>query len=719
MSNATANKRSHASSHNLKHLLIVLAAALILTAVCFGCLRAMSRSLETNTLAQMEELSSHDKRAIQMVLETTWDNLRFIDTRLISYNDSDLSDCMERLRVMQASSNFTDLFLVDSDGNAYSDRGIMYTYEERPILDYVNRSDGAHFGYRYAHRDYSGESRESLLFGIRIHDREIDGHDLIALVGLLDTSTLQNFIVLNSFERDGIYRGYSSVVNLSGDYVVNIRRSSVPAVTDNVYNIIAAGTPEGDLTLDSIKERMQASETFHFNFINADGTARVVYFSPLPDVPWYFLMAVDRDAFDDQSRGIITLVIVMLVSIMVVLLAATLFIIRSRSSRIRVQAAADAKSQFLSNMSHEIRTPLNGIVGIIHLLETHREDWGEGELEKWLAQADETSQYLLSLVSDILDISKLESGDVELVPEPFDWNSLLDRVRDMQQGNAESHGVEIALTRDIRCPLAVGDKMHIEQVLMNIIGNAVKFTPKGGHIYLSAVQSDISHDNATTTVTCSDTGVGMSREFMDHIWDSFSQERNSVSDGTRGTGLGMTICKLLIDKMGGNIDVSSEPGQGSTFTVTLTLPIAAAPAHGDIDPAGHLELHAVQALLSCKVLVAEDNALNAEILCEVLRTYGFEPILATDGEEAVDIFTASSEGEIPVILMDMQMPVLDGCEACERIRAMKRSDAASVRIIACTANTFVADRNRAIEAGMNDFLTKPIDINVLIRMLGQ
>jgi CheY-like chemotaxis protein len=269
---------------------------------------------------------------------------------------------------------------------------------------------------------------------------------------------------------------------------------------------------------------------------------------------------------------------------------------------------------------------------------------------------------------------------------------------------------------NILVPWIEGDDILIKRVLMNIIGNAAKFTPAGGTITFSVDQKWEDNGLVATTFTCKDTGCGMDQEFMEHIWDTFTQEhRSENSKSSGGTGLGMAISKLLIDAMGGEISVDSKPGQGSTFTVTLHSSSASRilPRFSQQDDEKDSQTEAAP----CKIIVAEDNELNAEILVEVLKGEGFEVAHAANGKEAVDIFSSSEENEYRLILMDMQMPVMDGCAATEKIRSLSRRDAVTIQIFACTANTFKEDRNRAYQSGMNDFLAKPIDVNELIQKI--
>ena len=259
----------------------------------------------------------------------------------------------------------------------------------------------------------------------------------------------------------------------------------------------------------------------------------------------------------------------------------------------------------------------------------------------------------------------------------------------------------------ITVPCIQCDEVHIKQVLMNIIGNAVKFTPAGGTIQFTVNQSMIDENHVMTTFVCEDTGCGMSKEFLNEIFHKFTQDRSSTSNSTKGTGLGMAISKLLVNAMGGEICVESELDKGSTFTVEVPAEICEIP--------DYLKTHTEAAEKTSGN--SNNDVRSIKILLEILSQFGFVPVHAQNGQEAVEIFERSKINEFTIILMDMRMPVLDGCEASSRIRGLDREDAKTVTIFACTANSFQEDREKALASGMNDFLTKPIDINAMLRKM--
>ena len=415
---------------------------------------------------------------------------------------------------------------------------------------------------------------------------------------------------------------------------------------------------------------------------------------------------------------------IMLALSMVTIISMLLIMMHNQYKTIQAEERERSQKEFLANMSHEIRTPLNGLIGMNHLMMLHIDDEDQkAQMEEWLKKSHSTANYLLSLVNDILDLSKLQAGKVSLFNEPLLLPELIDEVSAMQADTIKNHGVEYIVETDITEPCIEGDATRLKQILMNIVGNAAKFTPEGNHIKLSVTQQKTDDMHVTTTFRCEDTGIGMAPEYLDKIFDSFSQDHNKKTNGIKGTGLGMAISKLLANAMGGDITVESELNVGSTFTVTVpALIVKEIPEYLKETTRNDADSESSQPLVKAdnrplKNLVAEDIDLNAEIVLEILAIEGFETAHARNGKEALELFQNSAIGEFDIILMDMKMPVMDGCTASSEIRKLPRADAESVLIYACTANSFQEDREMALSHGMNDFLTKPIDVNILLKKL--
>ena len=392
-------------------------------------------------------------------------------------------------------------------------------------------------------------------------------------------------------------------------------------------------------------------------------------------------------------------------AISLMLIAALLLqLYRQHIRSVKAQADARAKSQFLSTMSHEIRTPLNGLIGLNYLMGRRLHE--PEQLSRYLDQSTSTARYLLSLVSDILDMSMLSKGDMALDAKPTDMAQLLTTVEAIvHSGMAEKH-LDFSLDVRLAEPWLTTDGVRVQQVLLNLLDNAQKFTPEGGSVTLSAWQDPI-HDGAVVThIQVTDTGRGMSQSFRDSIFDAFSREQDTVSSGDQGVGLGLSICHRLAKLMDGDLTFTSEQDKGSQFTFSFPAAPCAAP---EGMPAAEMHGPATP-----RVLVAEDNELNGEIMLELLEDAGYEAVLASDGQKALDAFLASAPGEYGVILMDLLMPNMDGFAAAAAIRALDRPDAGSVRIIACSANCTAEDRSHAAASGMDGFLAKPVDVNALL-----
>ena len=372
-----------------------------------------------------------------------------------------------------------------------------------------------------------------------------------------------------------------------------------------------------------------------------------------------------------------------------------------------------AKREFLFNMSHDIRTPMNAIIGFTALAQTHIDD--RGQVEDYLKKISVSSQHLLSLINDVLDMSRIESGKVTLEAKPVHLPELVHELRDIVQAVVSEKDLSLTLdTVGVENEDVIADPLRLEQILINVLANAVKFTPDGGQISLWIVQKDTAPAGyADFEFHIKDNGIGMSEEFQKHIFEQFARERTSTVSKIQGTGLGMAITKSLVDMMGGRITVKSEQGKGSEFTISLRFPIGEAKTE-QTPPAAK-----ASAFTGKKLLVVEDNELNLEIASTLLKEAGFEVDTAENGKVAVEKVEAASADRYDLILMDIQMPEMDGYEATRRIRALPDAKKAALPIVAMTANAFEDDRKNALRAGMNGHIAKPLDIPKLFQVLSE
>ncbi len=372
-----------------------------------------------------------------------------------------------------------------------------------------------------------------------------------------------------------------------------------------------------------------------------------------------------------------------------------------------------AKREFLFNMSHDIRTPMNAIIGFTALAQTHIDD--RGQVEDYLKKISVSSQHLLSLINDVLDMSRIESGKVTLEAKPVHLPELVHELRDIVQAVVSEKDLSLTLdTVGVENEDVIADPLRLEQILINVLANAVKFTPDGGQISLWIVQKDTAPAGyADFEFHIKDNGIGMSEEFQKHIFEQFARERTSTVSKIQGTGLGMAITKSLVDMMGGRITVKSEQGKGSEFTISLRFPIGEAKTE-QTPPAAKASASAGK-----KLLVVEDNELNLEIASTLLKEAGFAVDTAENGKIAVEKVEAASADRYDLILMDIQMPEMDGYEATRRIRALPDTKKAALPIVAMTANAFEDDRKNALRAGMNGHIAKPLDIPKLFQVLSE
>ena len=376
------------------------------------------------------------------------------------------------------------------------------------------------------------------------------------------------------------------------------------------------------------------------------------------------------------------------------------------------QAANKAKTAFLSHMSHDMRTPMNAIIGFTGIAIKNNPS---GEVRNCLEKINESSEHLLSLINDVLDLTRVESGKVKYNPVPADVKSITDSALDITKGFLANRDINFKIQREeAKIPNVLADSVRLRDVLVNILSNAVKFTPDGGTITFEAHCQENSEDGYINMhYRISDTGIGMSEEFIKEIFEEFAQEDSGARTQYHGAGLGMAIVKKYVDMMGGTISVQSKKHEGTTFTVDIPLEVTDKECNkSDTGFSEKVNLTGVN------VLLAEDNELNAEIAAVQLEEFGMNVERAVDGKNAVEIFKNHPEGTFDVILMDIMMPEMNGYEAAKAIRAMNdRPDGKTIPIIAMTANSFAEDVQASLDAGMNAHLSKPIVIDEVIKTI--
>ena len=435
----------------------------------------------------------------------------------------------------------------------------------------------------------------------------------------------------------------------------------------------------------------------------------------VPNNTWYFDI-IPSEGWSPRSYWIMCIVISYVFSL---LIATVFYLISSKKHRERqyeaeleksaeqAKNANEAKTRFLFNMSHDIRTPMNAIVGFSGLLEKNLQN--ERKAKEYMEKIQSSSNLLLRIINQVLEMARIESGTAVLQLKAEDMDALFHRVNTVFEEDVRKKNLQYHAVLDVRHHYVVCDQTKLQEIMLNIISNAIKYTPEGHSIYVEVDEAVSENPSKIRYIfSCEDTGIGMSEEYLPHIYEEFSREHSTTENKVPGTGLGLPIIKSMIELMGGSIQVESRQGIGTKFTIDLSFDIALKEeVYGSEDT---IESSAIHTIKGKRILLVEDNELNAEIAKTVLEDVGALITRAENGQQALELFKEKPAGTFDVILMDLMMPVMDGYTATRKIRELERSDAKTVPIIAMTANAFQEDAEKCIAVGMNAHLAKPLDI---------
>lgn len=578
---------------------------------------------------------------------------------------------------------------------------------------------------------------EVVIFGVSAHYPMYNGKTSMAMLTALPIEYISS--MLGTQDSDSLI--YSFIIRKDGTFIASDLSEEYQDYFDSLYGRHDESNRKTiDIYIDELSLAMEEGRSYS-TILNLGGNREQIYCNALPYSEWYLVTVLP---FGDlnvavETLGIKRTVAMALIFAIILVTLIVIFYFYFRMSRQQMKdleaarqeamQANKAKSEFLSNMSHDIRTPMNAIVGMTAIATAHIDD--KEQVKNCLKKITLSGQHLLGLINDILDMSKIESGKMTLTPEKVSLREVIEGVVSIVQpqakGKEQDFNVHIGtvLTEDVYC-----DSVRLNQVLLNLLSNSVKYTQDGGSIELSLYQDETppekGSDFVRTHVFVKDNGMGMTPEFLEHIFDSYSRADNKRVHRTEGAGLGMAITKHIVDAMEGSIDVKSEPQKGTEFHLVLDFKKVVIEESDMILPSRkmHMEMEGTQENIQAehdfsghRVLVAEDNEINWEILKELLSDFGMELEWAENGKTCVEKFEKSETGYYELIFMDVRMPVMNGYEATTEIRNMSRADAKDIPIIAMTADAFSEDIKRCLDSGMNAHTAKPINIDEVILLL--
>ena len=712
----------------------------LVIAVLFFGYRAFERSIVRVNSAHIEELASHDVKLINNSIATRLGTLKKIGEDISYWNDRDGTEIKDLLHTdSEFLENADKIALVSGDGTVLSSNNVV---ESRTDVAGICENSGTEFVLRFDNTadNIPDQRREFLLYGVKIKPITVEGHTCEYLCCFVRPVNLENELMMENYGG----QGFSSVIDADGNYILNINRSHSFMERDNFFDDF-----ENVLDYDSVEDFREALTTT--TTTTARATAKIgsksfseyyLVFTPMNDVDWYFVSAVPASVFDAQSRDLAQIAALLLGVVVIALAVVIIFSVRSRrqqrilqekkttdalNARLQeqqgelenalelAQSANRAKTTFLFNMSHDIRTPMNAIIGFNNMARSHIDD--KEIVLNSIKKVGTSSKQLLSLINDVLDMARIESGTVKCEYEPTDIleasGELVDIVKESMQ---KTLSVETDFS-GVKHRFALADALHVNRIIMNIIGNSVKYTPDGGAIRYTVRETPTDRDDFYGyDFIIEDNGIGMSEEFLEHIYEEFSREKTSTASGVQGTGLGMAITKKLVDLLGGTITIQSKLGEGTKTTVHLEMEAADPDAVTDEVTESDLD---EAALKDKKVLLVEDNELNREIAVDILEEVGMIVDTAEDGIVAVEKMKNAEEGQYDLILMDIQMPRMNGYEATKAIRELPDLHASAIPIIAMTANAFEEDKQNAFASGMNEHIAKPIDVEKLKKTIAK
>ena len=718
MANNAINKNKKISGLPRRTAIIII--IIIMAVLLFVSFRVLISDVNdlilSYNISTMKELSLHDEKSIENSVELRFEQLETMAAELEKQTFSSEDEFLSALkRVADYVSYANYVSLVNSEtGVEYQSSGIVYQSSSSSSL--LSGKTEKFITRQNINWYFKENSKEVLIEAIPI-SITYDNVDFDWLLCEFPVDTLESELKITSY--DG--QGYSSVVDGEGNYIINISKTHNFMTYDNFYEDMADITLEGYSGVDELLTTTTTTGATSVIYTK-DGVENIMVITAIDFADWYFITTVPASVFNTQTNAIVRLFMILLAAIVMVGIAAAILLLYQRRQREVLQHAEianKAKTDFLFNMSHDIRTPMNAILGYTDIGLRHADDTEQAQAS--FKKIKMAGNHLLNLINDILEMSRIESGKVELTETPLDMRRSIAGIVQMNQSLATAKSIDFEVDVDgIKNPYVYADELHINEVIINLISNAIKYTPEGGKVWYTAHQlGDVRDGVVNYRFEISDTGIGISEEFQKHLFEAFSREESSGVSKIEGAGLGLSIVKRIVDLAGGTISVKSKLGEGSTFTVEFAFrvmtdeEIATFVAEADAS----VEIPSEDKFAGKRILLVEDNEMNREIATEILTEAGFNVESAEDGELAVEAVAENGIEYFDFILMDIQMPVMNGYEATQAIRSLQDGD--KVPIIALSANAFAEDKEASLAAGMNDHVAKPIDVKSLFATLAK
>lgn len=853
-------QEKNAKSFRIKFMIyIILMAAFLILAFVVVYQKVTNNIVDTN-IEQMEELAEHDRKTVISALRSKWNYLENIAEQIRQRQYKDTSELSAALALGRELPGCKDLILATADGTMYHSTGVIDKND-----DYREMCETHESSFIVRFDDHGSADvqqwQELLLLGVPTGEFSAAGVTFDYVLMEMDMDVVQNDLKIDSYGG----QGYSIVVNRSGKYIVSLNEKHNIYIEENFLEDYVDAEFSDGYTAESLLNAVKTEQVVGSVSVTCEygGITYIMVLSSVPNTEWVFLTAVPRSVFEEQSAYIVRIYAIMLAVILVAVFATVILLLQIQKRHMAeekkhheelaeayqmAQQANRAKTIFLNNMSHDIRTPMNAIIGYTTLTTKHIDN--TDAVRDYLGKITQSSNHLLSLINDVLDMSRIESGRVNISESEESLSEILHSLRDIVQADVNAKQLRFFIdTVDLSDENIFCDKLRLNQVLLNILSNAIKYTPPGGTVAMRITEkkSDKS-DRAVYEFCVKDDGIGMSEEFAKTVFDPFTRESTTTVSGIQGTGLGMAITKNIVDMMGGTIVCHSTEHVGTEFTVTLEFKLQTEHKEIEVVPdfegcrglvvdddmnscqsisamlrqvgmrsewcmygkeavartdeairiGDHFQVYIIDwqmadmngvetarrirklvgedapiiiltaydwsdieeearaagvtdfaskplfpsdlrrvLMRACgsddrskvpadesavdftgrKILLVEDNELNQEIATEILKEAGFVVDTAENGQIACDTLFAKPAGSYDLVLMDVQMPVMDGYEATRTIRAFQDKGIADIPIIAMTANAFTEDQQKATEAGMNGYAAKPIDIPKLFETL--